>query len=120
MTSAPAVSRFRFLIHISTSIRTPKQPIQRILLLLKGDIVISARSGSAKSDVGELLQQAVGEAGSAGGHATMAAGQVPAGELSSEACLALRVRIIADFVRLAGKEVQESELLFERPGDAGP
>jgi len=84
--------------------------------LLKGDIVMSARASSSKSDVGELLQQAVGEAGSAGGHATMAAGQVPAGKLSREACLALRDRIIADFVRLAGEDAQESELLFERSG----
>jgi nanoRNase/pAp phosphatase (c-di-AMP/oligoRNAs hydrolase) len=48
--------------------------------VFEGDLFLSVRSRSRQIGAGNLVQQVVGNLGSAGGHGTMAGGQIPIGD----------------------------------------
>jgi len=80
--------------------------------VFKGNIVISARADSARASAAELLQEAVGSDGAAGGHATAAGGQIRAEGLSRELREDLHDRILSQFVLLSGNKAGEYEFPF--------
>ena len=63
-----------------------------------GVIYGSARARGAEFDVGELLRDALDQAGSAGGHANMAGAQVPLGILEAVSEEAALVDVVEEFV----------------------
>jgi nanoRNase/pAp phosphatase (c-di-AMP/oligoRNAs hydrolase) len=61
-------------------------------------VYLSARSRDAAVDLGEVLREAFGRIGSAGGHADMAGAQIPAGMLVEDADESERGAVIEEVV----------------------
>jgi len=86
---------------------------------IDGTIYVSARSQGAEVDIGEVLRQAFGQIGSAGGHADMAGAQLPmgilgeveAGEAAAEVEATLEETLIDRFFEVLGVEADDPAAL---------
>jgi nanoRNase/pAp phosphatase (c-di-AMP/oligoRNAs hydrolase) len=61
-------------------------------------VIVSGRTRGAEHDLGEVLREAFGQIGSAGGHPDMAGAQIPIGILTEETTAEDREDIIADVI----------------------
>jgi nanoRNase/pAp phosphatase (c-di-AMP/oligoRNAs hydrolase) len=61
-------------------------------------VIVSARARGAEHDLGEVLREAFGQIGSAGGHADMAGAQIPVGILTEETTPEERREVIRDVI----------------------
>ena len=83
---------------------------------MDGTIFGSARSRGTDVDVGELLREALGPIGSAGGHANMAGAQVPIGILSDATADELLSEVVAESI--SGRFFEAIRNPPATPGDA--
>jgi nanoRNase/pAp phosphatase (c-di-AMP/oligoRNAs hydrolase) len=65
-------------------------------------LLLSVRTYDASAHAGELVQEAVGDRGSAGGHGTLAGGQVDVRQLSDDDVAALQEKLIRDLLSSLG------------------
>ncbi|MFB6361031.1 MAG: bifunctional oligoribonuclease/PAP phosphatase NrnA, partial [Halobacteriales archaeon] len=90
---------------------------------MDGTVYVSARSQGADVDIGEVLRQAFGQIGSAGGHIDMAGAQLPmgilgeveAGEGAADVEAALEETLIDRFFEVLGVEADDPSALDPPP-----
>ncbi|MCA9783063.1 MAG: DHH family phosphoesterase [Calditrichaeota bacterium] len=77
-------------------------------------VMFSLRNGTVQQHAGRLARKMVGDAGSAGGHAHMAGGQLPVGEIPlAETRLRFRRTMIPEFLETIGVHNRDGMPLME-------
>ncbi len=80
-------------------------------------LLFSVRTWDARAHAGILMREAIGERGSAGGHGTLAGGQIDLRGLSDEAAEELRGSIMDDLLRALGVDPETSATLIRGDDD---
>jgi nanoRNase/pAp phosphatase (c-di-AMP/oligoRNAs hydrolase) len=81
-------------------------------------LLLSVRTYDAKGHAGSLVQEAVGDRGSAGGHGTLAGGQVDVSQRSEEDVAALQDELIRDLLASLGVADEPARPLVPEDGAA--
>lgn len=70
-------------------------------------MLLSIRTSDLKSDAGEIIERIVGKRGTAGGHSTMAGGQIPLGKVSEKEKKNLAEQILRRYLKVLKQDTEK-------------
>lgn len=83
----------------------------------RDDLLISVRTYEARAHAGTLVRGAIGDRGTAGGHGTLAGGQIPVKLLTDEEVAAVREEVLADLLAELSVEGTEPQPVIPQETD---